>query len=279
MRVDIEGVAVGHATNRSARTGCTVVCLPPGTVASGEVRGGAPATREFALLEPSRTVANVDAVVLSGGSAFGLAAADGVVSALEADGRGFATSAGVVPIVVGMSLFDLAVGDGSVRPGPDDGRTAYRNASAEVAVGQVGAGTGATVDKWSGEPKPGGIGAYQLTDGPLVVFALFAVNAVAAIDAGQRPEAIGPPPGSPMGENTTIGVVVTNAKLDKVGCYHLAQGGHDGMARALLPAHTALDGDAVVAAATGQVEVDAAHLRLLTQTAVERAITSLRTTY
>ena len=116
MLTDVPGVAVGHWTDERARTGCTVVLLPPGTVASGEVRGGAPGTREFALLDPVRTVAMVDAVMLAGGSAFGLAAADGVVTWLAERGRGYVTPSATVPIVVGCVLYDLAIGDGSVRP-------------------------------------------------------------------------------------------------------------------------------------------------------------------
>ena len=124
MLTDVEGVRVGHWTDPVARTGCTVVLLPEGTVASGGVRGGAPATREFDLLAPERTVQHVHAVVMSGGSAFGLAAADGVVDWLAGRGVGFATTGGPVPIVVGMSLYDLREGDGSVRPGPAEGRAA-----------------------------------------------------------------------------------------------------------------------------------------------------------
>ncbi len=302
MLTDVTGVAVGHWTDEEARTGCTVVVLPPGTVASGEVRGGAPASRELALLDPVRTVATVDAVVLSGGSAFGLAAADGVMPALEAQGRGFETRVGVVPIVVGLSLFDLAVGDATVRPGPVEGRLALDAATTDDhAVGLVGAGTGATVGKWGGEPQPGGIGAATRRSGPFTVSALIAVNAYGFVDDGTSVDDIGPPKrpeiepddggaaaaGSDAGDtatNTTIGIVVTNARLDKVGCHLLAQSAHDGLARSLLPAHTAADGDAIVAAATGEIDpepdnphgpVDLAHLRLLTQAAVAAAVRSV----
>jgi len=278
---DIEGVRVGHWTNGEARTGCTVVVLPPGAVASGEVRGGAPATREFALLDPTRTVANVDAVVLSGGSAFGLAAGQGVMEWLEAQGRGFETKAGRVPIVVGMSLFDLGVGDASVRPGPAEGRAAAEAAGDGVfPVGLVGAGTGATTGKWLGAERavPGGLVTATLRSGDLVVSSLVAVNAVGRIDDGTTIDDPGPPTrSSDVGErdNTTIGVVVTNADLDKVECHLVAQSAHDGLARALLPAHTAADGDAFVAAATGEVEVDVLHLRVLAQQAVTTAVRSL----
>ena len=156
MITDVAGVRVGHWTDIEARTGCTVVLFPEGTLASGEVRGGAPATREFDLLDPHRLVHRLDAVVLSGGSAFGLAAADGVMRWLEERGVGFPTSAGPVPIVVGASLFDLAVGDPSVRPGPAEGYAACDAARADsVDVGPVGAGTGATINKWRGAATDG----------------------------------------------------------------------------------------------------------------------------
>ncbi len=294
MLTDVAGIAVGHWTNHEARTGVTVVILPPGTIASGEVRGGAPATREFALLDPLNTVAEVDAVVLSGGSAFGLAAADGVMGWLEAQGRGFATRAGPVPIVVGLSLFDLGVGDGAVRPGPAEGGAAAASARPEpFDVGLVGAGTGATVAKWFGPDAvtPAGLVTASLWAGDLVVAALVAVNAVGAVDDGTSEADPGPPArasdeldpeSSSAGgrTNTTIGIVATNAALDKTGCHLLARAAHDGLARAILPAHTAGDGDAFVAAATGDLHLDAAgsdlaHVRVLAQQAVVRAIRQL----
>jgi len=280
MLTEIPGVKVGHWTDAEARTGCTVVLLPEGTVASGEVRGGAPATREFALLDPLRTVARVDAVVLSGGSAFGLAAGDGVARWLEARGTGFPTSAGPIPIVVGMSLFDLLVGDGSVRPGPEEGRSAAEAASAgPVSLGAVGAGTGATVGKWRGRAHmtPSGLGGAVVRDGDVVVAALFAVNAFGDVGGAAEPvpddEIVFPSVAEAFG-NTTLGVLVTNARLSKTECLLVAQGGHDGMARALLPVHTRMDGDAVVAAATGSLDADVSvdvvrHLAVL---ATERAI-------
>ncbi|MEM9133887.1 MAG: P1 family peptidase [Actinomycetota bacterium] len=290
MLTDVAGIEIGHWTDPVALTGCTVIVLPEGTVASGEVRGGAPATREFALLEPTRTVATVDAVVLSGGSAFGLAAGDGVMGWLAERDRGFVTSAGRVPIVVGLSLFDLAVGDGSVRPGTAEGRLAAESARAESpALGPVGAGTGCTVAKWfhPDAPPPGGLGGATLRAGDVVVSALIAVNAVGAIDDGTSIADPGPPPapptpdgeeGEPTGDdrgNTTIGVVATNAVIDKVGCRLVAESAHDGLARSLLPAHTAFDGDAVVACATGEVEADLRHVRVLAQQAVAAAVRSL----
>lgn len=296
----IDGVEVGHWTDEAARTGCTVVMFPEGAVASGEVRGGAPATREWALLDPLRTVDRIDAVVLSGGSAFGLAAGDGAMRWMEERGRGFATPAGPVPIVVGMSLFDLMVGDGSVRPDANAGYAACDAATADGWVGgAVGAGTGATVGKWRGweHASAGGVGVSTRSHGDLVVAALIAVNALGDVDLGQAPglepvelEAagwLGSTPDVGFGDvgggdvggdaNTTIGVVVTNTRLTKGQCHLVAQSGHDGLARSLLPAHTGSDGDALVAAATGRVDAPLPAIRQLAVTAVADAVRSLST--
>ena len=280
MITDVPGIRVGHWTHPEAQTGCTVILFPDGTVASGEVRGGAPATREFDLLSPERIVDRLDAVVLTGGSAFGLAAADGVMRWCAEEGSGFATGAGPVPIVVAMALFDLLVGDGSVRPGAVEGYAACSDAgTGHVQVGRIGAGAGATIGKWRGreQARPGGLGSATVRDGELVVSALIALNAVGDIDDGGEPSWPPPPPEGVFGagENTTIGVVATNAKLDKVGCLLVAQGGHDGLARALMPSHARGDGDAIVAAATGGVDVLVDHVRFLAVRAAERAIRSV----
>lgn len=282
MLTEIPGITVGHWTDEQARTGCTVVRFPEGTVASGEVRGGAPATREFALLDPTMLVQRLDAVVLSGGSAFGLAAADGVMVQLEDEGVGFETAAGRVPIVVGMSLFDLGEGDGSVRPGPDQGRAAAAAATAgPVELGRVGAATGATVSKWRGRDhvRPGGLGGAVARSGEVIVAALVAVNASGDIDDGRTAAQISAgtfelPRITPFVENTTIGVVATNADLDKVACHLVAQSAHDGFGRAIVPAHTSGDGDAVVTAATGAVEAEAMLVRAMAVTVTEAAIRS-----
>ena len=278
---------IGHWTDPEARTGCTVIVLPPGTKASGEVRGGAPATRDFALLAPERLVDCVDAVVLAGGSAFGLAAADGVMGVLEVEGRGFETAHGRVPIVVAMALYDLGVGDPAVRPGAAAGRHAAANRSPTSATGAVGAGTGATVSKWLGaeNARAGGLGLAAVRRGELVVGAVVAVNASGSPD---------PAPGDPAGigvldqiaagsftqwesradpfANTTLCAVVTNAALAKLDCFWVAQGGHDGLARALVPSHCRSDGDAVVAAATGAVPAAVDDVRLLAVGAVVQAV-------
>ena len=277
MITDVEGVRVGQWSDRVALTGCTVVLLPEGTVASGEVRGGAPATREFALLEPTRMVQRLDAVVLTGGSAFGLDAAHGVMEHLAEAGVGFETVGGVVPIVVGLGLFDLAVGDGSVRPTAAHGRAAADGATAGPhEVGRVGAGTGATVAKWRGPEhrRPGGL-VTRTVRGPegLVVSALVAVNAFG--EPGATPDEVVSGTTDDAFGNTTIGVVATNASLDKVGCHLAAQSAHDGLARAVSPTHTSADGDAFVVAATGEVEAEVSVVRNLVTAAVAGAIATL----
>lgn len=277
MITDVSGVEVGHWTEHRARTGCTVVLFPEGTVASGEVRGGAPATREFALLEPTRLVQRLDAVVLTGGSAFGLDSAHGVMEWLAERERGFDTAGGVVPIVVAMGLFDLTVGDGSVRPGADHGRLAAASATGGAhEVGAVGAGTGATVAKWRGPDhrRPGGLVTRTLrgADG-LVVSALVAVNAFG--EPGASPEEVVDGSTGDAFQNTTIGVVATNARIDKVGCHLAAQSAHDGLARAVAPSHTSADGDAFVVAATGVVDADVSVVRNLVTATVTGAIETL----
>jgi L-aminopeptidase/D-esterase-like protein len=268
----IEGVRVGHWTGEG--TGCTVVVFPPGTIGSGEVRGGAPATREFALLDPTRNVEVIDAVVMSGGSAFGLATADGVMRALRNDDRGFETSAGRVPIVPAMGLFDLRP-DAFSPPGPAEGRLAYESAAAAFDTGVIGAGTGARTGRWRGpdENGPGGLGFASLAHDGLVVSALAAVNSVGepgVVDSEliARNWTAEPPPL----ENTTLILIATNAQLTKVQCHLVAQSGHDGIGRALFPAHTRSDGDAVVAAATGVVEAHPEKVRSLAVLAVQQAI-------
>lgn len=279
METGIDGVRVGHWTDEAARTGCTVVLLPEGTICSGEVRGNAPGTRDFELLRPERTVPGADAVLLTGGSAFGLAAADGVMRWLEIEGRGFPAPAGKVPIVVGMVLYDLAVGDSSVRPNAMSGYRAAAAASKSFQLGRVGAGIGCTTHKWLGPDhvRPGGLGLAVTRHDHVTVAALMAVNAVGVIRPGPGQEATpvppAPHPANPgAGANTTIGVILTNARIDKVTCLRAAAAGHDGMARAIEPAHTAMDGDALVCAATQRLDADPNVVVNLAARAVEHAI-------
>jgi L-aminopeptidase/D-esterase-like protein len=268
----------GHWTGLG--TGVTVILPPPGTVGSGEVRGGAPATREFELLDPTRLVDRVDAVVLSGGSAYGLSAADGVMTLLRERGLGFPTPFGPVPIVVGMSIFDE-----SVRTGPPDaeaGRDAALVAwsGAPFDLGRVGAGTGASTGKWGNRLDPGGIGWAQVPAGAATVAAVVVVNAWGdVLGPDGKPLFAGvadaPPAAAASLQNTTVGVVLTNARLSKTDCFLLAQSGHTGFARSIHPAHSRFDGDAVVALATGEVTEDV-NLDLLRAVAVDVVAAAVR---
>ncbi|MEA2443809.1 MAG: hypothetical protein QOJ12_1101 [Thermoleophilales bacterium] len=278
---DVPAIRVGHWTNREARTGCTVVLPPPGAVASGEIRGGAPAERDFALLAPERTVPGVDAVAIAGGSAFGLAASDGVARWCEEQGLGLETPAGRVPIVVGMAIFDLMAAEPGVRPTADAGYEAAAAASdgGALETGRVGAGTGATVGGWGGPDRvrPGGLGSASERHGDVVVGALVVVNAFGEpIGGGAGRPRLAPGYEAPFAggpsRNTTVGVIATNARLDKTGCFLTAQSGHDGIARAIEPAHTTFDGDALVALATGATDAPLELVRALAARAVERAV-------
>jgi L-aminopeptidase/D-esterase-like protein len=304
---DVAGFAVGHAAQAGRPTGCSVVLCPEGTCAGVAVRGGAPGTRETDLLRPENTVSEVHAVLLTGGSAFGLDAAGGVMRWLEEQGRGLAVGPARVPIVPAAVLFDLWVGDARIRPDANTGYAACeaaRQASGESAPlqGRYGAGLGATVGKLFGiaHASPGGIGTASLTLGPLVVGALVAVNAIGdvldeagRVLAGARNEAghgwrdstrsllAGALPARVLasagtaapGSATTIGVVATNARLTKAGATQLAALAHHGLARAISPL-TANDGDTLFALAScrGEAPGDPSTLGALAAEAVSRAI-------
>ena len=272
----VEGVKVGHYTLTERPTGCTVVLLEAGAVAGVDVRGSAPGTRETDLLNPISTVQKVHAIVLSGGSAFGLAVATGVTRYLEEKDIGFDVTIAKVPIVPAAILFDLGVGGKpKIRPGADCGYRAATIANAgPVEEGNVGAGAGATVGKILGSDRAmkSGIGtaAIRLPNG-LIVAALVAVNAVGDIvdpTTGEIVAGVRTADGKHFadarklirggaltmarrGENTTIGVVATNALLNKVQATKMAQTAHDGLARAVQPAHTPFDGDTIFSLATG----------------------------
>ncbi len=272
----VDGISVGHFTLSERPTGCTVVLVPAGAVAGVDVRGSAPGTREVALLDPVNTVQRVHAIVLAGGSAFGLAAADGVMEYLEERGVGYDTQIARIPIVPAAILYDLGVGnDPAVRPGADCGYRAATAASAGgVVEGNVGAGAGATVGKLGGMQRAmkSGIGtaAIELPDG-VVVAALVAVNAVGDVIDPSTGEVVagmrtrdgrgladvrrllrgGALRGrSEEGANTTLGVVATNVPLTKAQATKLAQAAHDGFARTISPAHTPADGDVIFALST-----------------------------
>jgi L-aminopeptidase/D-esterase-like protein len=268
----LPGVRVGHWTNQLARTGCTVILLPRGgTVASVEVRGGAPGTRETALLEPDKSVQQVHAILLAGGSAFGLAAATGVVEFLEGLGEGVQTPAGKVPIVPTAVIYDLAVGNAKVRPDAAAGLAACHAASSDpVPGGRVGAGTGGMVGKVFGLEwaQPGGLGNAALRVGDFTVAALVVANATGDIvnDAGEvlagakRPDGSRPTRLEAIEQmlktdqiaflehtNTTLVALGTDAPLSKLECYRLAQAAQMGLARGTRPSHTAFDGDTAFA--------------------------------
>ncbi len=259
--VDVPGIAVGSVEDAVALTGCTVVVCDEPAVCGVDVRGGAPGTRETDLLAPTSLVERVDAIVLAGGSAFGLAAASGVVAFLEEHGRGYAVGPWRVPIVPAAILFDLGIGDGSVRPDHAMGYAAAAAASrAPVREGNYGAGCGATVGKLNGleHAMKGGLGTASVTmPGGLVVGALVAVNAVGEIRdphtgmtiAGPR-DSRGLPSNRRLLENTTLAVVACNANLSKTEATIVARMAHDGFARAIYPAHTTRDGDICFALAT-----------------------------
>ena len=272
---DVPGLQVGHYTDPVAVTGCTVVLCPEGAVGGVDVRGAAPGTRETDLLRPLNLVQQAHAVVLSGGSAYGLAAADGVMTFLEERGIGFPVGVGVVPIVASAILFDLAIGDPTVRPRPENGYQACASAdSTAPSQGSVGAGTGATVGKALGPEHAvkGGLGSSSRRVGDYVVGALVAVNALGSIvDADTGRLVAGPRDTDNLGfldsvdllestaataeasalRNTTLAVVATDAPLTKEQANKVAQMAHDGLAMAIRPAHTMYDGDVVFALSTG----------------------------
>jgi L-aminopeptidase/D-esterase-like protein len=290
---DVPGVLAGHWTGDA--TGVTVVVFPPETVGSVEIRGGAPATRETAVLDPLASVEQVDAIVLSGGSAFGLAAADGVMRALAEQGRGFPTRGGPVPIVPAAAIFDLVVA-GDERPGAEEGRAALAAAfdpdAPPLARGRAGAGRGASVAKWRGgeHGSTGGIGTASARDGEVVVAALVVVNAVGDIhDAEGTPiVASKAPPGAPgfpeeapfeesldpgsAGTNTTLAVVATNARCTKGECHLLARSANHGLARAIHPSHTRHDGDLAFACATGTVDAHLDRVRVMVTEVTAEAV-------
>ena len=262
----IPGILVGHDTDPVAATGCTVVLTPQGAVAAVDVRGGAPGTRETDLLRPENLVAEIHGLVLAGGSAFGLAAADGVMRWLYERGAGFDTGIVRVPIVPAAVLYDLAVGRSDVWPDAAAGHRACEAAGTDpVPEGRVGAGTGATVAKLYGlqAARPGGLGSAALAlPGGGWVAALVVVNALGEIvDPADGRMVVAAKPGERTsflpfpGRNTTIGVVATDLALTKAQCLRVAQMAHDGLARTIRPSHTLYDGDTLFALSLGRDEI------------------------
>lgn len=269
---DVPGITVGHYTDREAITGCTVILCPQGVVAGVDVRGSAPGTRETDPLRPMAFVGQAHAILLSGGSAFGLEAAGGVMRFLEEQGCGFDTKVARVPIVPTAIIFDLAIGSAKVRPGPEEGYKACLAAGFQVAEGSIGAGTGATVGKTLGREwaTKGGLGtASRRMGNGAVIGALVVVNAYGdVIDPKRGTTIAGPRQGkgfanstkvlqkrgtwnAPQPTSTAIGVIATSARLDREGVNKLAQMAHDGLARAIRPCHTLVDGDVIFALSTG----------------------------
>jgi len=288
---DVRGIEVGHAQNEEALTGCTVVLCKKSAVAGVDVRGGAPGTRETDLLNPINLVEKIHAIVLAGGSAFGLDAASGVMRYLEENKIGFNTGAARVPIIPSAILYDLNLGRADVRPDPAMGALAAASARADPpAEGNVGAGAGASVGKMFGSAlaMKSGLGTASMDiGGGVIVGAIVAVNAwgdvvdpkTGEIVAGLRSGKVGPlkvGKGNQFADtlammktsighgilgfasrgNTVIGAVATNAKLTKAQATKVAQMAHDGIARTIRPAHTMLDGDTIFALSTGAKKAD-----------------------
>lgn len=302
---DVRGIRLGHWSDRRAATGCTVILCPPGTVGGVDVRGAAPGTRETELLRPGNLVEEVHAILLAGGSAFGLEAATGVMRYLAERGIGFRAGALAVPIVPAAVLFDLGIGRAAWPDAEAGYRAAARATGGAVAQGSVGAGTGATVAKLAGPERAckGGLGtASEVLDTGIIVGAVAAVNAVGAIydartgtlvaapraDGGgfldvdtllrsgrlPRPPGAQPPPAE-RPEHTTLAVVATNAALTKTQVNRIATVAHDGLARTIWPVHTRADGDVVFALATGERPVEADEypaIEAMCTRAVERAV-------
>jgi L-aminopeptidase/D-esterase-like protein len=284
----VTGVRVGHWADAQAQTGCTVVLCPEGgCVASGMVMGGAPGTREIALLAPEKAVDRVHAVVLAGGSAFGLAAADGVMHYLRERAQGFATPYGTVPIVPSAVIFDLSQGDATAYPDAQSGYLAAADASdAPIASGRVGVGIGAMVGKTQGIAlaSRGGLGSSCITLRGVKVAALAVSNAFGDIvdpDSGQlvagcrgnTPVSLEQLTTRFAGENTTLVVVATDAPISKTDAYHLSQSAHIGIARVTRPSHTLHDGDASFVLSTGSgTKVPLMTLSVAVQTVVAQAI-------
>jgi D-aminopeptidase len=292
---DVAGLKVGNAQDDTLKSGVTVLTADAPFMASVHVMGGAPGTRETDLLDPDKSVEGIDALVLSGGSAFGLDAASGVTAGLRSQGRGFAVGDMRIPIVPSAIIFDLLNGglkDWQLNPYADIGRAALDNASRSFALGSVGAGTGATSATFKG-----GLGSASVVLGNgVTVAALVAVNPIGTVvtpagnfwaaqsEFGDEFGGLGGDPSSygavrlPLksdageGANTTIAIVATDAKLTKPQCKRMAVAAHDGMARAIVPSHTPMDGDLVFAVSHGDKQGDPLMIGHAAATCLSRAI-------
>jgi L-aminopeptidase/D-esterase-like protein len=277
-----DGVTVGHFTDPIGRTGCTVLLCPAGGVAGVDVRGGAPGTFATDGLRPGTVVELAHGILLTGGSLFGLAAATGVMQYLEDRGHGAVFGTVPIPGVVGAVLFDLLEGDPKARPTAEAGYAACLAATVEPAIGSVGAGTGATVAKAGGSSQrvSGGLGVESARTGGALVSAVMVANSVGGIWDDERHQWIAPLAGWDAGaqllpgENTTIGVIATDAKLTKEQANRIATVAQDGIARAVRPAHTMYDGDSLFCISTGRVTAPYDAIEVLATDLVARAIAS-----
>jgi L-aminopeptidase/D-esterase-like protein len=275
-----DGISVGHWTDAEGRTGCTVVLAPDGAVGGVDVRGAAPATLGTDALRPATLIERAHGVLLTGGSAFGLEAAGGVMSYLQERGVGYALGPATVPIVAGAVIFDLLVGDVMARPDREAGYAACEAATRAPEIGAVGAGTGASVAKAGdgSQERPGGVGIASARADGATVAAVMVVNAVGGIWDDERHDWVAPltqwdHASSLMpGANTTIGIVVTDAELSKEQANRVATVAHDGIARAIRPAHTMYDGDTIFCLATGTVVAAYDAVEVVAAEVVARAI-------
>ncbi|MGI6736279.1 MAG: P1 family peptidase [Anaerovoracaceae bacterium] len=299
---DIKGIRIGHAQDPVGGTGCTAILCDKGATASGDVRGGGPASRETEMLRPEKTVEQIHGIMLSGGSAYGLAAGDGALAYLEEKGIGFDAGCGIVPLVCGASCFDLEVADPKARPTKEMGYAACvaSESGEEPAQGNVGAGTAATVGKFFGTDymMKSGLGIYAVQVGNIQVGALVVVNALGdVIDYDTRKPLAGllTPDKKSIGStveamyreigkernvytdagtvtNTTLGCLITNARITKTQAYKLAQLTHNGCAQVIRPVHTSADGDSIFVLATGEAEAAPDGLGALATEVMARAI-------
>jgi L-aminopeptidase/D-esterase-like protein len=275
-----EGILVGHWTDEKGRTGCTVVLAPDGAVGGVDVRGAAPATLGTDGLRPATLIERAHGVLLTGGSAFGLDAAGGVLRYLEERGVGYALGTATVPIVAGAVIFDLLVGDAMARPSNESGYAACQAATRQPRIGAVGAGTGASVAKAGdgSQELPGGVGIASAPAGDATVTAVMVVNSVGGIWDDERHHWVAPltqwDHASSLlpGANTTIGIVLTDAELSKEQANRVATVAHDGIARAIRPAHTMYDGDTMFCLATGKIAATYDAVEVVAAEVVARAI-------
>lgn len=293
---EIEGIKIGHAQDMVGGTGCTAIICEKSATAGVDVRGSAPASRETELLKSVNMVSQIHCVMLSGGSAYGLSAADGAMRYLEERNIGFNVGVGVVPIVCGASLFDLVVGDSKCRPDSDMGYAACVNSAENQDLqGNVGAGTGASVGKYCGVERmmKGGLGTYAVQIGDVKCGAIVALNALGDVIDSDTQEMLAGLLNEDKTDmikttdvmfdkiskdvdvfsgNTTLGCIITNAKLNKPQCNKLASIAHNGYAKAISPVHTSADGDSIFAMATGDVDVNPDALGALATHVMAKAI-------